>query len=321
MIENFLALDFETACPGKYPPPCSLGVTIVENSAVVSSANFYICPEVPIDPCCQKIHGISNEIVKGCPSFADVWETLSHLFKKYPVVVIHNAAFDLMVLEGSLNKIGVPMPDFTVYDTMLLSRSRVNSKKYSLPVMCDYFGIPMLGHHNSGSDSEMCARLFLALQHSFDDLNSFSFTSKNSHSAPAMSVSDFDDFEDDEDFVSFSCQPKYTSSDPDYIMVDILYDDPIDFSFENKSFVLTGKIGNYERPQLSKIIESHGGIIKTAISKKIDYLIVGLEDLHIVSDNKTGKSTKIKEAEKLRDAGVPIQILSADFLLSFLQEN
>lgn len=322
MIENFLALDFETACPGKYPPPCSLGVTIVENAAIVSSTNFYICPEVPIDPCCQKIHGISDEIVEGCPNFAGVWETLCRLIEKYHVVAIHNAAFDLMVLEGALNKIGIPIPDFTVYDTMLLSRSHVDSKKSSLPAMCNYFGIPVMGHHNSSSDSEMCARLFLALQYSFGDLGSFALTSKSFVASPARSVSECDDFDDDdEDYISFSFQPEYTSPKPDYVMVDILYDDPIGFSFENKSFVLTGKIGDYERPQLAKMIESHGGIVKTAISRKTDYLIVGLEDLHTVSDRKTGKSTKIKEAERFRDLGAPIQILPGDFLLSFLEEK
>ena len=46
--------------------------------------------------------------------------------------------------------------------------------------------------------------------------------------------------------------------------------------FNNKSFVITGEFNcGYSREQVTKQIESKGGIVKTGVSKKTDYLIVG----------------------------------------------
>jgi DNA ligase (NAD+) len=45
--------------------------------------------------------------------------------------------------------------------------------------------------------------------------------------------------------------------------------------FNNKIFVLTGELTNYTRDQASEIIKSLGGKVSSAISKKIDFILVG----------------------------------------------
>lgn len=59
-----------------------------------------------------------------------------------------------------------------------------------------------------------------------------------------------------------------------------------------KTFVLTGTLPTYTRDEAAAIIESHGGTVKSSVSKKTDYLLAG---------EKAG--SKLEKAEKL---GVPV---------------
>ena len=74
-------------------------------------------PDEPITPMARRIHGITNEMVKDAPAFAErAAEVRARL--EGAVVVAHNAGIDLGVLKRKL-------PDFApadVLDTLKLSR-------------------------------------------------------------------------------------------------------------------------------------------------------------------------------------------------------
>jgi len=55
------------------------------------------------------------------------------------------------------------------------------------------------------------------------------------------------------------------------------------------TFVLTGSLENYTREDVSSIIEKNGGRVVSAVSKKLDYLLVG--------DNPGSKLEKAKKLE------------------------
>ncbi len=315
MISDFIAIDFETAYPGKAPPPCSLGVTVVKNSVILSSTNFYINPETPISPLCQNVHGISNQMVKNCPTFPHIWETLHPLVAEYPIIA-HNAVFDIGVLLEAASRYKIIVPRLHIYDTMLLSKKHVGAEKNNLPFMCKYFGIDCRNHHKSSDDSEMCARLFLELQARYGELEEFEMPLPAEAITVCPDEYDWDDFESETQETQthhfFSSQPA------EYVEADVKYDDPEGFSFAGKVFVLTGQIGDYDRSKLVEMICLRGGEVRSSISKKVDYLIVGYEDRNIVSDSERAKSTKIIKAEQLREAGGKIKILPDEFFLEVI---
>lgn len=298
MIADFVALDFETACPTKPRRVCSVGVTVVRDGRVAPAVNYYVDPQVPIDPFCQEVHGITDEMVSGCPDFATVWQQLRELLRSAPVLVVHNAPFDYYVLAEELELMGEAVPDWIeVYDTLRLARARVDLPSYSLPDACKHYGVDVLSHHCSGDDSEMCARLFLRMQEELGD------------------------FAGEEYRPGRGDQPKkhHRSSDtPLYIAPDVDYDNPSELTFEGCTFVLTGTIGTIARSQLKSMIEERGGTVTDRISGKTSYLVVGYEGINVVSDKSGGKSRKILDAEHRRANGGTIQIVSGDLLLEQL---
>lgn len=54
-------------------------------------------------------------------------------------------------------------------------------------------------------------------------------------------------------------------------------DEKYDNRFDGKTFVLTGTLENYTRPEASEIIEKFGGKVSGSVSKKTDYVIAGEE--------------------------------------------
>jgi len=49
----------------------------------------------------------------------------------------------------------------------------------------------------------------------------------------------------------------------------------IDPRFAGKTFVLTGKLENFNRDDAAKLIEDRGGRVSSSVSKKSDYVLAG----------------------------------------------
>ncbi len=303
---NFVALDFETATTGKYPLPCSLGITFVYNGLIRATTSFYIDPETAVAPNLQKIHGISTDMVQGGNTFPDVWKIILPFISDYPIVA-HNAFFDINILVNTAHRYHLEVPLLKIFDTMLLCKNHFNMQKYNLPFACAYFELCCKNHHSCGDDSEMCARLFLELQKRLESIEEYKFPESKAA----------------EEKLGFSPMIDYQNVlEKDEMLTEAIvsYDDPDGFSIVGKTFVVTGQIGNYSRSELIELIISLGGIVKTAVSKKTDYLIVGYEDVSLVIDPQKAKSSKIVKAEEIRGNGGKIKILPDEFFLAYISK-
>jgi DNA ligase (NAD+) len=59
-------------------------------------------------------------------------------------------------------------------------------------------------------------------------------------------------------------------------------------TLKDKRFVITGSFESFSRDGLTELIENHGGVVVSSVSKNLDYLIVG---------DKPG--SKLEKAEKI----------------------
>lgn len=292
---DFLAIDFETANLNQ--SPCSLGLTLVSNQKVVDCKSYLINPKEPFSNSCIKVNGITPETVKNSPEFPAVWEEVQPLFLKYPVVA-HNISFDFDVLRKALNKYHLEVPNLELYCTLQLARRNFPEiPKFNLPALCEHFGISLDNHHSCDDDSLACAKLLIRMM-TYSDFKLSGFL-------PAAHVPSNNAFFD---------TPEYKEST-------VEYDDLLSLSFDQKSFVITGDIEGYSREELSQIIIERGGNCKTAVSKKVDFLIVGMQNQKVIKNKFEIKSEKIIKAERLRNEGFPIKIISDEDFLQVLHQQ
>ena len=64
-------------------------------------------------------------------------------------------------------------------------------------------------------------------------------------------------------------------SDEEKNMTSLSYRHSSRMTLKDKRFVITGSFESFSRDKLTELIESHGGVVISQVSKKLDYLIVG----------------------------------------------
>lgn len=102
-----LFLDTETTGLGPEDEICQIAIVDHRGNVVLESL---VKPSVPIGVEAQRVHGITDEMVKGALTFCQVWPLVGELLAKRDVV-IYNADFDLRMLRQSgRNCPAFPMP-------------------------------------------------------------------------------------------------------------------------------------------------------------------------------------------------------------------
>jgi DNA polymerase-3 subunit epsilon len=155
---DFTAIDFETANEQRCSP-CSIGLVVVQNGEFVKHLSFLIRPpELRFNPINIYIHGITPRDVASQPEFPDVWEVLRcHL--EDTVLVAHNAAFDMSVLNRTLEHYGIAHAPFRSHCTCKISKKlwpRLGDHK--LDSIARSLGI-RFKHHDACEDARACAEI------------------------------------------------------------------------------------------------------------------------------------------------------------------
>src|SRR5688572_18809517 len=102
---GYVVFDFETT--GAKSPPCrviEIGAYRVRNGAIVDEFHHLVNPETPIPFFITMLTGISEDMVKGAPKFAEVVDEFLH-FIGDSVLVAHNAGFDLRFLDHEVGRV------------------------------------------------------------------------------------------------------------------------------------------------------------------------------------------------------------------------
>lgn len=158
---NFIAIDFETAT-GKRASICEAGISVVKDGKVVETKSWLIRPEDNAYSYWNiQVHGIHPEDTEDAPDFPEVWSEIMEYLDDTPVLVAHNAAFDISCIRKSLESYELDTPEVEYYCTLRAARHNYDFGTNTLGYLCEQFNIPEGKHHRAGDDAEMCARLFL----------------------------------------------------------------------------------------------------------------------------------------------------------------
>ena len=158
---NFIAIDFETATAQR-TSICEAGICVVKDGKVVETKSWLVRPEGNMYSSWNiRIHGIHPEDTQSSPSFSEVWSEIMSYLADCPILVAHNAAFDISCIRHSLEYYGLKHPNITYYCSLRAARHLYDFGCNKLDYLCDQFEIPYGTHHRAGDDANMCAQLFL----------------------------------------------------------------------------------------------------------------------------------------------------------------
>lgn len=158
---NFIAIDFETASNAQ-AAICEAGISIVKGGKVVETRSWLVRPEGnAYNYWNTRVHGITAKDTAHAPEFPQVWDEIMTYLADCPILVAHNAGFDMGCIRRSLAFYGLKTPEITYYCSLRAARKIYDFECNKLEFLCQKFEIPYGQHHRAGDDAAMCAHLFL----------------------------------------------------------------------------------------------------------------------------------------------------------------
>ncbi|HEV8369656.1 MAG TPA: exonuclease domain-containing protein [Pyrinomonadaceae bacterium] len=162
---DFVVVDVE-ATGAKTPPNrlIELGAYRIRGGRIVDKFLQLVNPEIPIPRFVVTLTGISNEMVRQAPVFADVAPKWLD-FVSDSVLVAHNAPFDTSFLNHEISRVypGHRMVNPHLCTVRLSRRVLPHIANHRLDTIADHFSIPILSRHRAGSDALATAEIFLFL--------------------------------------------------------------------------------------------------------------------------------------------------------------
>src|SRR6056297_855209 len=157
---EFIVFDLETT--GLNPSQheiIEIGAVKFRGGEKIDQFKSFINPGVKIPTKITDITGINNRMVKDAPGLKEVIQDFIE-FAGDGVLVAHNADFDYGFIRTALENLDIDKDDYTVLDTLGLSRAVVkDSKNHKLNTLAKYFGVDLENHHRALDDAAATAEV------------------------------------------------------------------------------------------------------------------------------------------------------------------
>jgi DNA polymerase-3 subunit epsilon len=310
-MESFIAIDYETANSDRRSA-CSLGVSVVNEGVITNNFQTLIKPPAEFnyfDDFNVMIHGIKKSDVKSSPDFFEVWSHLTVLNAQNLPLVCHNSGFDIRLTQDLVNYFQITIKEINYFDTLTIAKKLwphlINHK---LSTLAQTFGLE-LQHHNAASDSEVCAKIALQQMKELEKdsllevAKSYGFMLGKLSSNGISTMSASKNYNYKRDYASFSKNTSSKNVAPDREV-------NVGSDLFEAYLVFTGELITMDRKQAIQIAVNNGAIVSSGVTKKTQYLVVGVSDFIDFSNGK--KTRKLLDAEKLSMEGHDISIIDEE---------
>ena len=296
MCYDFVTIDFETAT-NRHDSACSIGIAAVQNGEIVDTFYSLIQPsDLDFNSKNIEINGITPDMVKESPSLDDLWwSEIRRFFGPY-LVIAHNAYFDMSVLKESLSYYN--SPDFKYVDSVSIARDYVPGTK-SLEHCAEHLGLDIGQHHNALDDAITCAKIVIKCL----DISGLSNIGQLCFSKENIKIHHFFDLNEEEVYKNHGKSKPQRKFYPVVSVRDII---PKETEFNKahplyqKCIVFTGQL-SLDRQEAMQYAVDVGAIVKSDVSKKVHFLVVGEKETEFIDEN--GLSRKEVYAKQLNDSG------------------
>lgn len=280
---SFVSFDFENLYPQRVTA-CSVGMVKYING-VKQERTFYSHIRPPFEyegkkgPALTWIHGFTEEKLKNARTFDEILPEMEEFIEGLPLVA-HNACVERACIHDccAYYNIETSIPYEDIMDTYLLSKEIEKilgmdirgAGSYSLNVLCQRFGVPVLRHHHACDDAEMCGNLFLVLPKYLS--GELKFDASLREKAPdywAKGTSYGNNI-----YQSYA-ERGHTILCGNVLQKDLTCADPNN-PFYDRKVVITG-VFEIERQELANQLKAMGADIDTCVGNKTNYLLIGEE--------------------------------------------
>lgn len=287
---EFVAIDVETANPDM-ASICQIGIACFENGHLQQEWVSLVNPRDYFDPINVSVHGIEESAVSSAPSLEDIYDEIRSLLQGK--ICVSHTHFDRISLDKAIRKRSLDPIDVTWLDTARIARRAWDEcawKGYGLANVCKIIGFEFK-HHDALEDAKASGEIV--------------------HAAIAKVGLSL------EGWLTRVGQPISDRSSSGKASLD---GNP-EGELYGQTIAFTGAL-SIPRKDAAAMAASIGCSVATTVSKKIDYLVVGDQDLSkLAGKNKSSKHIKV---EKLIAEGAPIRVLKeSDFeeLVSSTEDN
>lgn len=146
-------------------------ITLENGRFVHQDKQMMINPGIPISPEATEVHGISDDDVRGCPSFDDVAADLYQYFNGCDVLGYNSNRFDIPILSEHFMKVGLffPKTDTKCIDVQVIFHER---EPRNLEAAYKKYCNKSLGEdaHDAMADTIATAETLLGQLKMYDDL-------------------------------------------------------------------------------------------------------------------------------------------------------
>ena len=162
---DFVVVDVE-ATGAKTPPNrlIELGAYRIRNARIVDKFLSLVNPEIPIPRFVASLTGISNDMVKRAPVFAELAPQWLD-FVSDSVLIAHNSNFDANFLNHEISRVypGHRMMNPHLCTVKLSRRVLPELLNHRLDTIAEHFSIPIASRHRAGCDALATAEIFIQL--------------------------------------------------------------------------------------------------------------------------------------------------------------
>lgn len=253
----------------------------IRDNKIMEEYSQLIDPCRPIPKDASDISGITDEMVKGQPCFDMIGQDVLDFIGK-DILVGHNILFDVRFLEKEL---GESLPNATLDTYRVAKAINVDSCDFKLKTLCKHLNISEEQDHRALSDAILTHKL---LERLFEEAANSGLTITITLNSEASNVK--------------HRQISIKDLKP-------LQPPRNDTQLSGKRVVFTGDVpGMYRKRAMIKVLEA-GGSVGEILSKKTDYLVVGLNPGNL----------KIEKAKELKANGQDINIIEASQFIEMLE--
>lgn len=256
---NFVTIDVETA-NSDVGSICQVGLAKYVNGKLIDTYSTLVSPQTSFSRQNIEVHGITSSMVKDAPTMYDVYGQILKFIGENIIVSYTN--FDQRALNQSLENHNLPVPRLQWVDATVLVRrtcQRFAFKGYNLANVCKEWNY-QFDHHDALEDAKACGFITVTILR------------ENS-----LSIEDW--IENSKHNLNYRQQQRVDSrSYPSHIVK--VGDESGQYAGLNICF--TGNL-SISRADVAEIAAKNGFNVKAGASKKLDYLVVGTQDLTLLA--------------------------------------